>query len=73
MYIHFREIWELHLKVAFCLMFRGAYIRGLIFGGKFLLVIRGGLYQGAYIRGTYIRDFSVFDMAICIQYLFGRL
>ena len=50
------------MKVAFCLIFRGAYIReGIIFGGKFVLVIRGAYIRGAYIRGgAYIRDFTVY-------------
>ena len=43
------------------LVIRGTYIRGglysgeLIFGGQFVLLIRGGYIQGAYIRGAYIR------------------
>ena len=33
---------------------------GLIFGGKFVLVIRGLIFRGAYVRGgAYIRDFTV--------------
>ena len=39
--------------------FQGAYIRGmgLIFGGKFVLVIRGAYIRGAYIRGGLYSEF----------------
>ena len=47
------------MKDAFDLILRGAYIRGLIFGGKFVLVIRWAYIRDAYIQGAYIRDFTV--------------
>ena len=33
-----------------------------MFGGKFVLVIRGAYIRGAYIRGDYIRDFTVLNL-----------
>ena len=48
------------MKFAFYIIFRGAYIRRwIIFGGKFVLVIRGVYIRRAYIRGAYNRDFTV--------------
>ena len=60
----FRMIYEQNMKFGTYLILKGAYIRGgLIFGGKFVLVIKGayilrggGLYSG----GGYIRYFTVF-------------
>ena len=49
------------MKFAFCLISRGAYIwRGRIFGGKFVLVIRGLMFGGLIFGGAYIRDLMVF-------------
>ena len=39
----------------------------LIFGGKFVLVIRGLKFGGGYNRGgAYIRDFTVFRLNLCL-------
>ena len=39
------------MKFALYLISRGLEFGGLIFGGKFVLVIRGAYIRGAYIRG----------------------
>ena len=55
------------LKLCYYFISRGAYIGGgAIFGMVFVLVSRGLMFGWAYIRGAYIRDFTVSDN---IQYL----
>ena len=50
------------MKFDFYLIFRGLIFGRLIFGGKFVLVIRGAYIRGGlYSGGAYIRDFTVFE------------
>ena len=44
-------------------LFFTLFLGGLIFGGKFVLVIRGAYIQvGLYSGGAYIQDFTVVSM-----------
>ena len=48
------------MKFAFYLIFREAYIRGVIFRGKLVLVIEGAYISGVlHSGGACIRDFTV--------------
>ena len=51
----------LKLRFTFYLIFRGAYIQGLIFGGEFVLVIRGPYIRGGLYSGFY----GIYDQLLC--------
>ena len=63
-------MYEPDLNFSTYLISRGAYIWGIILGGKFALVIRGAYIQGGLYSGglifweAYFRDFTVFFLSL---------
>ena len=67
------------MKLAFYIIFRGAYIRGggLYSDGEFVLVSRGAYIRGGgvYSGGAYIQDFTVFELSKSnhlISYIYAK-
>ena len=54
-----RKVYEQNMNFGTYLILRGAHIRGLIFGGKFVLVSRGLIFR----EGLYTEFYSILGLS----------